>query len=53
MVDVGPKFSGPELDKVERMVDAAVGAGAEVLTGGRRLTERRVRAAATGTSRRC
>ena len=23
MVDVGPKFSGPELDKVERMVKAA------------------------------
>jgi lactaldehyde dehydrogenase/glycolaldehyde dehydrogenase len=39
LVDVGPKFSGPELAKVEAMVDAAVGAGAEVLTGGKRLTE--------------
>ena len=39
LVDVGPKFSGPELDKVERMVDAAVAAGAEVLTGGRRLCD--------------
>ena len=39
LVDIGPKFSGAELDKVERMVDAAVGAGAEVLTGGHRLTE--------------
>src|SRR5689334_8499974 len=39
MVDVGPKFSGPELDKVERMVQAATKAGAKVLTGGNRLTE--------------
>ena len=39
LVDVGPKFSGPELDKVDRMVEAAKAAGAEVLTGGRRLTE--------------
>ena len=39
LVDVGPKFSGPELDKVERMVDAAKAAGAEVLTGGKRLTD--------------
>ncbi|MCB1501442.1 MAG: aldehyde dehydrogenase family protein [Bauldia sp.] len=39
LVDVGPKFSGPELDKVEAMVDAATAAGAEVLTGGKRLTE--------------
>ena len=39
LVDVGPKFSGPELDKVERMVEAAKAAGAEVLTGGRRLTD--------------
>lgn len=39
MVDVGPKFSGPELDKVERLVDEAKAAGAEVLTGGKRLTE--------------
>ncbi|MEW6634263.1 MAG: aldehyde dehydrogenase family protein, partial [Pseudomonadota bacterium] len=39
MVDVGPKFSGMELEKVERMVDAARGAGAQVLTGGRRLTD--------------
>jgi lactaldehyde dehydrogenase/glycolaldehyde dehydrogenase len=39
LVDVGPKFSGPELDKVERMVGAAVAAGAEVLTGGHRLSD--------------
>jgi lactaldehyde dehydrogenase/glycolaldehyde dehydrogenase len=39
LVDVGPKFSGPELDKVERMVDEAVAAGVEVLTGGRRLSD--------------
>jgi lactaldehyde dehydrogenase/glycolaldehyde dehydrogenase len=39
MVDIGPKFSGPELDKVERMVQAATKAGARTLTGGRRLTE--------------
>jgi lactaldehyde dehydrogenase/glycolaldehyde dehydrogenase len=39
MVDVGPKFSGPELDKVDRMVEAAKAAGAEILTGGHRLTE--------------
>jgi lactaldehyde dehydrogenase/glycolaldehyde dehydrogenase len=39
MVDVGPKFSAPELDKVERMVKEAVAAGAEILTGGKRLTE--------------
>jgi lactaldehyde dehydrogenase/glycolaldehyde dehydrogenase len=38
MVDVGPKVSGVELDKVARMVDEAKAAGAEVLTGGRRLT---------------
>jgi lactaldehyde dehydrogenase/glycolaldehyde dehydrogenase len=39
LVDIGPKFSGPELDKVERMVEAAKAGGAEVLTGGRRLVE--------------
>lgn len=39
LVDVGPKFSGPELEKVERMVETAKTAGAEILTGGRRLTE--------------
>ena len=39
MVDVGPKFSGQELDKVERMVKAATSAGAKVLTGGNRLSE--------------
>ncbi len=39
LVDVGPKFSGPELDKVERMVNSAVASGVEVLTGGRRLTD--------------
>ncbi len=39
LVDVGPKFSGAELDKVDRMVKAAVAAGAKVLAGGNRLTE--------------
>ena len=39
LVDVGPKFSGPELDKVERMVKAATAAGAKILAGGSRLTE--------------
>ena len=43
-VDVGPKFSAAELDKVERMVEAATKAGAKVLTGGRRLTDGAVRA---------
>jgi lactaldehyde dehydrogenase/glycolaldehyde dehydrogenase len=35
-VDMGPKISRPELEKVEAMVDEAVSSGAEVLTGGRR-----------------
>jgi len=39
MVDVGPKFSAAELEKVERMVQAATAAGAKLLAGGRRLTE--------------
>lgn len=39
MVDVGPKFSAVELDKVERLVQGAIQAGAKVLTGGSRLTE--------------
>jgi lactaldehyde dehydrogenase / glycolaldehyde dehydrogenase len=38
LVDVGPKFSGDELNKVEAMVTTAVGAGAEILTGGKRMT---------------
>jgi lactaldehyde dehydrogenase/glycolaldehyde dehydrogenase len=38
-VDVGPKFSAAELAKVERMVEDAKAAGAEVLTGGHRLTD--------------
>ncbi len=38
-VDVGPKFSAAELDKVERMVAAAVEAGAKLRVGGRRLRE--------------
>ncbi|MEP9386455.1 aldehyde dehydrogenase family protein [Mesorhizobium sp. KR9-304] len=37
LVDVGPKFSKPELEKVERMVDQATQAGAEILTGGGRM----------------
>jgi lactaldehyde dehydrogenase/glycolaldehyde dehydrogenase len=36
LVDVGPKFSRAELEKVESMVAGAVSAGAEVLVGGRR-----------------
>ena len=39
LVDIGPKFSGPELEKVERMVETAKDAGAQVLAGGRRLTD--------------
>jgi lactaldehyde dehydrogenase/glycolaldehyde dehydrogenase len=39
LVDVGPKFSRAELDKVETMMNRAVQAGATVLTGGRRLTD--------------
>lgn len=35
-VDIGPKFSKSEVEKVERMVEAAQAAGAEVLTGGQR-----------------
>ncbi len=38
-VDVGPKVNRPELEKVEAMVDGAVAAGAEVLTGGHRLRD--------------
>ena len=38
LVDVGPKFSAAELDKVERMVSEATRNGAELLTGGARLT---------------
>lgn len=36
--DVGPKVSGPELENVERIVDAAVAAGATVELGGSRLS---------------
>lgn len=39
LVDVGPKFSAAELEKVEQMVSAAKAKGARVLTGGRRLQE--------------
>jgi len=35
-VDLGPKISRPELEKVETIVDEAVMSGAEILTGGRR-----------------
>lgn len=35
-VDMGPKISRAELEKVERMVEDAVAGGAELLTGGRR-----------------
>jgi lactaldehyde dehydrogenase/glycolaldehyde dehydrogenase len=37
MVDVGPKFSRPELEKVERMVARATADGARLLTGGGRM----------------
>ncbi|EIM25686.1 aldehyde dehydrogenase [Microvirga lotononidis] len=37
--DMGPKVNRPEVDKVEEIVNEAIGAGAEVLAGGRRLTE--------------
>jgi len=36
LVDIGPKFSRPELEKVEAMVAEAVKAGAKVVTGGKR-----------------
>jgi lactaldehyde dehydrogenase / glycolaldehyde dehydrogenase len=38
LVDVGPKFSRAEVDKVAAMVEGAVKAGASVLTGGKRPT---------------
>ncbi|MEP6565985.1 MAG: aldehyde dehydrogenase family protein [Mesorhizobium sp.] len=37
-VDLGPKISRPELEKVAAMVDEAVAGGAELLTGGHRLS---------------
>ncbi|KAA2236281.1 aldehyde dehydrogenase [Salinarimonas soli] len=37
--DMGPKVNRPEVEKVEAIVGDAVAAGAEVLAGGRRLTE--------------
>ncbi|HZH10352.1 MAG TPA: aldehyde dehydrogenase [Microvirga sp.] len=37
--DMGPKVNRPEVDKVEEIVNQAIAAGAEVLAGGRRLTE--------------
>jgi lactaldehyde dehydrogenase/glycolaldehyde dehydrogenase len=36
LVDIGPKFSRVELEKVEAMVAEAVKAGAKVVTGGKR-----------------
>ncbi len=36
LVDIGPKFSRAELEKVEAMVAEAVSAGARVVTGGKR-----------------
>jgi lactaldehyde dehydrogenase / glycolaldehyde dehydrogenase len=36
LVDIGPKFSRAELEKVEAMVAEAVKAGAKVVTGGKR-----------------
>jgi lactaldehyde dehydrogenase / glycolaldehyde dehydrogenase len=36
LVDIGPKFSRAELEKVEAMVGEAVKAGARVITGGKR-----------------
>jgi lactaldehyde dehydrogenase/glycolaldehyde dehydrogenase len=37
--DMGPKVNRPEVEKVEAIVGDAVAAGAEVLAGGRRLSE--------------
>ena len=37
--DLGPKVSGPEVDKIKSIVDAAVTGGAEVLLEGGPLTE--------------
>ena len=36
LVDIGPKFSRAELEKVEAMVAGAVKAGAKIVTGGKR-----------------
>jgi lactaldehyde dehydrogenase/glycolaldehyde dehydrogenase len=36
LVDIGPKFSRAELEKVEAMVAGAVKAGARIVTGGKR-----------------
>ena len=36
---MGPKVNRPEVDKVEEIVNEAIGAGAEVLAGGHRMTE--------------
>ena len=44
IVDVGPKFSGPELAKVERMVAEAVAAGAEGADRRAAADRRRIRA---------
>lgn len=38
-VDIGPKFSRLELEKVEQIVATAQTEGAEILTGGRRLDQ--------------
>jgi lactaldehyde dehydrogenase/glycolaldehyde dehydrogenase len=35
--DLGPKVSGPEVEKVEAIVDEAVASGAKILLGGKRL----------------
>lgn len=37
--DLGPKVTGPEVDKVEAMTQAAIDGGAEVLLRGGRLTD--------------
>jgi lactaldehyde dehydrogenase/glycolaldehyde dehydrogenase len=37
--DMGPKVNRPEVEKVEAIVGEAVAAGAQVLAGGRRLSE--------------
>ena len=38
-VQLGPKVNRPEVEKLERMVNGALAAGAKVATGGRRLRE--------------
>lgn len=38
-LDIGPKVNADELNKIAQMVDLAVSEGAQILTGGNKLTE--------------